>query len=222
MKKRDLVLDFTSLLDVIMIILFVVVSSMGQASMDAREQAEKTVAEVQAEKDAVSAENEELTQQLSELEKENLELRAEAGRSDIDEAKMYEMLMKESDKVTMICTPRDVSEDTDKNETSKVDITIYAGDSAEGQEAMDTVTFTHDFSLNMDEREKANASMQKELYEALRQNVGHTDAKLILFTVEYVYDDKNFSQADLDNITGAINDFERELSITCYIDKIKK
>ena len=42
MKKRDLVLDFTSLLDVIMIILFVVISSMGQASFNAKRRGSKT------------------------------------------------------------------------------------------------------------------------------------------------------------------------------------
>ncbi len=45
MKKRDLVLDFTSLLDVIMIILFVVISSMGQASFDAKEMAQNQMKE---------------------------------------------------------------------------------------------------------------------------------------------------------------------------------
>ena len=45
MKKRDLVLDFTSLLDVIMIILFVVISNMGQASLDAKKAAEAKMAE---------------------------------------------------------------------------------------------------------------------------------------------------------------------------------
>ena len=43
MKKRDLVLDFTSLLDVIMIILFIVMSTMGQASSDVQKEAQAQV-----------------------------------------------------------------------------------------------------------------------------------------------------------------------------------
>ena len=48
MKKRELILDFTSLLDVIMILLFVVISNMNLASLSANE-------EVKAEKDAVQS-----------------------------------------------------------------------------------------------------------------------------------------------------------------------
>ncbi len=58
MKKRDLVLDFTSLLDVIMIILFVVISSMGQASFNAKEEAQK-----QLEENAKVEQNLEIAQQ---------------------------------------------------------------------------------------------------------------------------------------------------------------
>ena len=88
MKKRDLVLDFTSLLDVIMIILFVVISSMGQASFNAKEEAQKQMEEnagiqqeleiaqqslqnLQNEYDEMGANNQELQKQVQELLKEN-------------------------------------------------------------------------------------------------------------------------------------------------------
>lgn len=250
MKKRDLVLDFTSLLDVIMIILFVVVSSMGQASYEAKEEAREAVAEseiikedmatmeqdmsamqqsvasMQSEKESVEEEKATLEEKIQELEKENRELRAENGRSDVDEAAMYEMLMKKSTKMTLICTTKadssDESVSTDGNAFSKVEIALYRGNIGEEQQSVDKVTFVHDFSLSQDERAEANALMQKDLYDSIKKAIGSTDAKLILFTVEYTYSDKDFSQADLDIISEAIGDIERYLGVTCYIDKVKK
>ena len=118
MKKRDLVLDFTSLLDVIMIILFVVISSMGQASFNAKEEAQKQMEEnagiqqeleiaqqslqhLQNEYDEMGANNQELQKQVQELMKENNLYK----REDIDKALLYESLMEDSKKITLICTP---------------------------------------------------------------------------------------------------------------------
>ena len=96
MKKKDLVLDFTSLLDVIMIILFVVISNMGQASLDAKEAAEakmeenigiqqnlsdtqQTLSNLQNEYNELIISNEKLQNQLDELLLENNLYKAKAG-----------------------------------------------------------------------------------------------------------------------------------------------
>ncbi len=68
MKKREMVLDFTSLLDVILILLFLVVCSMN---ITAKQNAEAM--------DALAAQNETLTGQLSLLEEEAEELKADAA-----------------------------------------------------------------------------------------------------------------------------------------------
>lgn len=234
MKKRDLVLDFTSLLDVIMIILFVVISSMGQASFDAKKEAQKQIeknAEIQQDLkitqqslknlqnkyNAMDANNEKLQKQIEELQKENNLYKNE----NIDSRLLYEYLMEKSKKITLICTPYINSNKSNSNE---VEITLYSDENRGEQEAVDIVIFTHNFNLTKEERIIKNAEMQADMYRSLENIIKNkeNDLKLVFVTIEYVYGDKNFSQTDLSNITKAINDIERNYSITCYIDKIKQ
>lgn len=232
MKKRDLVLDFTSLLDVIMIILFVVISSMGQASFNAKEEAQKQMEEnagiqqelevaqqslqnLQSEYDEMGANNQELQKQVQELLKENNLYKTE----DIDKGLLYESLMEDSKKITLICTPYINSNKSNSNE---VEITVYSGESGGEQEALDIVIFTHNFDLTREERITKNAEMQADMYRSLESLIKGNDLELIFITIEYTYGDKNFSQTDLNNIIKAVDDLERNYSITCYIDKVKQ
>jgi hypothetical protein len=232
MKKRDLVLDFTSLLDVIMIILFVVISSMGQASFNAKEEAQKQMEEnagiqqeleiaqqslqnLQYEYDEMGANNQELQKQVQELLKENNLYKTE----DIDKGLLYESLMEKSKKITLICTPYINSNKSNSNE---VEITVYSGESGAEQEALDIVIFTHNFDLTREERIAKNAEMQADMYSSLENLIKGNDLELIFITIEYTYGDKNFSQTDLNNIIKAVDDLERNYSITCYIDKVKQ
>lgn len=232
MKKRDLVLDFTSLLDVIMIILFVVISSMGQASFDAKEMAQNQMKEnagIQQEledsrQDLGTLQNkyddmviycDSLQQQIKELIKENNLYKTE----DIDRELLYESLIEKSKKITLICTPYINSNKSDGNE---VEITVYSSESGDEQEALDIVIFTHNLDLTRDERIVKNAEMQADMYKSLENLIKDTDLDLVFFTIEYTYGDKNFSQTDLNNIVRAIDDIERNYSVTCYIDKVKQ
>jgi hypothetical protein len=232
MKKRDLVLDFTSLLDVIMIILFVVISSMGQASFNAKEEAQKQMEEnagiqqeleiaqqslqnLQYEYDEMGANNQELQKQVQEFLKENNLYKTE----DIDKGLLYESLMEKSKKITLICTPYINSNKSNSNE---VEITVYSGESGAEQEALDIVIFTHNFDLTREERIAKNAEMQADMYSSLENLIKGNDLELIFITIEYTYGDKNFSQTDLNNIIKAVDDLERNYSITCYIDKVKQ
>ncbi len=103
-----------------------------------------------------------------------------------------------------------------------MEITIYSAETGEEQKALDIVTFTHNFDLTRDERIIKNAEMQADMYRALEKIIKDNDLKFALITIEYVYNDKNFSQTDLNNIIGAVEDIERKYLITCYIDKIKQ
>ncbi len=236
MKKKDLVLDFTSLLDVIMIILFVVISNMGQASLDAKEAAEakmeenigiqqnlsdtqQTLSNLQNDYNELIISNEKLQNQLDELLLENNLYKAKAGKTDIEEKQLYESLMNQSKKITLICEPYINPNKSDEN---AVEITIYSAETGDEQKALDVVTFTHNFDLTRNERSIKNAEMQADMYRALEKIIKDNDLKFALITVEYMYNDKNFSQTDLNNIIGAVEDIERKYSITCYIDKIKK
>lgn len=232
MKKRDLVLDFTSLLDVIMIILFVVISSMGQESFDAKQEAQnqieenadiqqqlddsqKTLINLQNEFDELSGNNEELQRRVEELLKENNLHKAE----DINKELLYESLIEKSQKITLICAPYI---NTNKANGNAVEITLYSGKLPDEQEAFDVVTFTHNFDLTREERMARNTEMQADMYRALENIVKDKELELVFITIEYTYNDKNFSQTDLNNIIGAVDDIERNYSITCYIDKVKR
>lgn len=232
MKKRDLVLDFTSLLDVIMIILFVVISSMGQASFHAKEEAQKQIEEnagikqdlemaqqslenLQNEYDEMGASNKELQKQIEELVKENNLYKTE----DMDKALLYESLMEKSKKITLICTPYI---NPNKSSGNEVEITLYSGETGGEQEALDIVIFTHNFDLTREERIVKNAEMQADMYRSLENIIKGKDIELVFITIEYIYGDRNFSQTDLNNIIRAVDDLERNYSIKCYIDKVKQ
>ncbi len=205
MKKRDLVLDFTSLLDIIMIILFVVISGMGQASLDAQKEAQEQMEENYAA----------LQKELEQLTKENNLYKKE----DADKALLYESLMEHAKKITLICIPGINSDKADGNE---VEIKIYSDETTEEQEETDSVIFTHNFELTREERLLKNAEAQSDMYHALENIIREGEPELVFITVEYTYEDKNFSQTDLNNIMGAVDDIERNYPVKCYIDKLKR
>ena len=205
MKKRDLVLDFTSLLDIIMIILFVVISGMGQASLDAQKEAQEQMEENYAA----------LQKELEQLTKENNLYKKE----DADKALLYESLMEHAKKITLICIP---SINSDKAGGNEVEIKIYSDETTEEQEEMDSVIFTHNFELTREERLLKNAEAQSDMYHALENIIREGEPELVFITVEYTYEDKNFSQTDLNNIMGAVDDIERNYLVKCYIDKLKR
>ena len=90
------------------------------------------------------------------------------------------------------------------------------------QEALDIVIFTHNFNLTREERMIKNAEMQADMYRSLENIIKGNDLEFVFITIEYTYGDKNFSQTDLNNIIKAVDDLERNYSITCYIDKVKQ
>lgn len=236
MKKKDLVLDFTSLLDVIMIILFVVITSVGQTSIDAKEElkeakAEKTSIqkELQKEEDAglklkeeakaLMVKLEELKKEKEDLDKENRLLKAMRDKTASDTKELYESLMKKSKKFTLVCLPFKNASQSGKEE---VEIKLYSGENGGEQEVLSSVIFEHDFSLSSEERSFKNRRMQEELYKAFDRHIKDSDTELLIFTVQYTYGDKSFSQSDLDMIDGAIKELERRRNKTCFIDRVKQ
>jgi len=78
MKKRELILDFTSLLDVIMILLFIIISNMNLASVSANAEAKAETEAVQSELKAEQAEAEAAAERIKELEAMLAELEQKA------------------------------------------------------------------------------------------------------------------------------------------------
>ena len=243
MNKRNILLDFTSLLDVIMIILFVVICKLGQASMEVNASAQEARAEAEAAQEQLEAarssiekletrdtlqtqiidelEARDVMQDsiIEELETENAELKAAAGEESFDRDKVLEELLSDSVSLQLICASY---EDEEKSASNLVNITIYKDQGVGEMEAGRIVTFVHDFDLSPERRAVKNAQMQRELYEALYAVWKESEPDFLLITVEYNYHDPNFSKTDLDLINGAVEDLERECGVKCFINKVKR
>lgn len=248
MKKRELILDFTSLLDVIMILLFVVVSNMSLVSANANAAAKE---ESEAAKEALAAEQlqaeeaaekiAELNEKLTELEdvKQNnadleLELKVLLENHtalleeydylkiitdfDASDTSAYEQVIKRMTKVLLLC-------DTGTNEETglpEVRVGIYrSGGTEEEKTYVTSVVLTHDFSLAKEERAELAAGQVTEMTKALSGALREASEDVVWCSVQYAYDDENFSQSDLEVIDEAIRNLERSFSKTCFMEKIK-
>ncbi|MBQ6703580.1 MAG: hypothetical protein IJN08_02065, partial [Clostridia bacterium] len=76
MKKKELILDFTSLLDVILILLFIVTASMSRASLSANDEISAELEQTAAQLALLDEEREQLLFRLEILEAEEAEQRA--------------------------------------------------------------------------------------------------------------------------------------------------
>ena len=248
MKKRELILDFTSLLDVIMILLFVVISNMSLVSANANAAARE---ETEAAKEALAAEQmqaeeaaekiAELNAKLAELEevKQNnadleLELKVLLENHtalleeydylkiitdfDASDTSAYGQVIKRMTKVLLLC-------ETGENEATgfpEVRVGIYrSGGTEEEKTYVTSVVLVHDFSLTKDERAELAAGQVTELTKALSGALRENTEEVVWCSVQYAYDDENFSQSDLEVIGEAIGNLERSFSKTCFMEKIK-
>ena len=252
MKKRELVLDFTSLLDVIMILLFVVISNMSLVSANANAAAKEETEAAQealtkeqmqtkaaAEKIAeLTGEIADLTERLEDANRENADLELELQvllenhkalleeydylkiitEFDADDTSVYGQVIERMTKVLLLC-------ETGKNEETgypEVRIGIYrSGGTEEEKTYVSSVVLVHDFSLEKDDRAALMASQVTELTKALSGALRENTEEVVWCSVQYAYDDENFSQSDLEIIGEAIRNLERSFSKSCYMEKIK-
>ncbi len=217
-KKKNLILDFTSLLDVIMILLFVVICNMSNASLEANENAKKSLEslanaetkleDMQDKLDELSAENEALNMELSGY---------QLNSDDPVSAEAYEALLGSTTKVIMKC---ETGMDTETNKHMvSIDIVIKNKDETARQT---TAKIIHDFDLSRKERDEFNAKQIGSIKEELKKYLTDSDAKLIWVLIEYDYRDVNFSNADLEIIHDAVEMIDTDLNIPCYIEEMKK
>lgn len=248
MKKRELILDFTSLLDVIMILLFVVISNMSLASVNANATAKEETAAAQealaeeqrqaketaekiAELEGKLAEAEKLEQEYADLELE-LKVLLENHTAlleeydylkiitdfDASDTSAYEQVIKRMTKVLLLCDTG-INEETGQPEVS---VGVYrSGGTEEEKTYVTSVVLTHDFSLTREERAELAAGQVTEMTKALSGALRDTSEEVVWCSVQYAYDDENFSQSDLEVISEAIRNLERSFSKTCFMEKIK-
>ncbi len=252
MKKRELILDFTSLLDVIIILLFIVVSNMSLVSMKTSEAAEeeanaaqKTLAEVQLQAEEAVLKAEQLEEELAAKRAEFEQLQQDYTDMDLElkvlvenhtalleeydylkiitdfdasDTSAYEAVIKRMAKVLFLCETA-VNEETGLQE---VRIGIYrAAGAMEEKSYVTSVVLVHDFSLSKEARAELAANQVTELTKALSGALRESTEDVVWCTVQYAYDDENFSQSDLEIISEAIRNLERSFSKPCYMEKIK-
>lgn len=247
MKKRQLILDFTSLLDVIMILLFVVISNMSIASLKVNEEANRSAIEAGTQIDRLTGEKEDLLLQLEtakEQGEEHEQAYMEAASSlkelestyaklledydylkivtdyDSDNTLVYEEALKRMAKIVLICeTGTDAA-----TGNPFVEVKIYrskADTDVQQQPYAESVKIVHDFNLSKDERAKFNAEQVIEVTKALSGVLRNEENDIIWFSVQYEYDDENFSNTDLEIISKAVENLERSFSKSCYIEEVK-
>lgn len=241
MKKRELILDFTSLLDVIMILLFVVIHNMNQASLSANKEIESALAEARSQVEALSGERDDLLAQAEDilgrevdyadigLELETMKQDHEALENEYaylkiisdrnaDDMSVFKATIERMAKITLICTTEE-NEETDKYE---VRVDVYLGtDQNDAQSLIDSITIEHNLDLTRDERMRFNAGQVTKVTKVFENMLKDVDLKLLWFSIQYTYEDENFSNLDLEILSKSISDLERVLSKSCYIDKIK-
>ncbi|MBQ8845575.1 MAG: hypothetical protein IJ006_00345 [Lachnospiraceae bacterium] len=252
MKKRELILDFTSLLDVIMILLFIIISNMNLASVNANaaakaetEAAQDALAEEQAEAEAAADRIKELEAMLADAEQKAEELQQANADTELELKVLLEnhaALLEEYDYLKII-TDFDASDtsaygqviermtkvlllcDTGRNpETGQTEVTVGIYRTSGKQEEksyVSSVLFVHDFSLTKQEREALAARQVTELTKALSGALREYSEEVVWCSVQYAYDDENFSHSDLEIIEEAIRNLERSFSKTCFMEKIK-
>ncbi len=252
MKKRELILDFTSLLDVIMILLFIIISNMNLASVSANaeakaetEAAQSALAEEQAEAEAAADKIKELEALLAESEQKAEELQQANADTELElkvllenhaalleeydylkiitefdanDTSSYGQVIERMTKVLLLC-------DTGQNpETGQTEVTVgiyRASGKQEEKSYVSSVVLVHDFSLTRREREELAARQITELTKALSGALREHSEDVVWCSVQYAYDDENFSQSDLEIIDEAIRNLERSFSKTCFTEKIK-
>ena len=241
MKKRELILDFTSLLDVIMILLFIVVSNMAKASASVNEDSKQALAEAGARIEELSGERDELLEQLEHeadneeqllevtsrlqtLQMEYTELQTEyeylKSLSEIseDDPAVYELALERMTRMVVLC------ETGVNTETGNAEVLVHIFQNAEDASEhtlADTVVLEHDLELTREERAKCKAKQIVDVTSAFTEALGESDKDILWFSVQYRYDDVNISKTDLDIIKESVENLERTFGKICVTEEIK-
>lgn len=237
MKKRSLNLDFTSLLDVIMILLFIVVSSMGQATLDKQKdyeqykeelQAEDAIIKMQAEEIAdrngvleaenseLLLENGELTTENSKLIAENEYLRALNGESVDNKESLLQSLFEDSVRIILDCS----SANDSSSSIEKVNINLFYGTGTSDKElSTNIISIQHDRTLSREERQQKNAEMQNSLANEIRSILERNGKEIAIITIRLKKGDPGITLSDVEIIDGAIRELSEE-QIRCISDRM--
>lgn len=232
--KKDTHLDFTPLLDVIMILLFIIVASVGQRANITREslkEVEAKAVELEEENSRLEAElslsGEELLQMKAEsdslqesmdaVSQEYEEYRAVRGET-ADPGRVYDAVLNRVTKVSLICVPE---QDRHTGEWS-VFVEMYAdNDMEKSQVYADSFQIMHDYELGKEEREKVNAEQELMATSFLKEHLADKPMEACYFSLQYPADNEYLSSLDIDILEKAVTNIQRELGIRCYVEKLE-
>lgn len=222
MKKRNLILDFTSLLDVIMIILYAVLSQQKGAFNEQTKQLENVQEQYESQIEVyeeLASENIELSERISELEEETKELRYAAGRyGSTDREQTYDDVMGELITVKLLIGTH-INENTNGSEA---EISVFMKENSDEEIVVDKFVISHDTGLDDEQRKQAISKAKIDFTNTLYELLLESEGELFLFTIEYNYDDPAVSSKDFEIIEYSINELGRKLDKKCYIEKVKK
>lgn len=217
MKRRELVLDFTSLLDVILILLFIVTSGIGASAKADSEAAEQAVSQAQAQAEALEGELAELQDRYDQLSDDYDYLKI-TSQYDAGDTTVYQQAMKRVTQAVLDCQGGgDAS-------GAQAEIGLYvAAVGGDGRAVFaGRQVVAHDFALSPAQRAERGAQQANDLAKLLADALRDDQAPVIWFTVQYRYDDENFTYSDLEIIRRAINIFEAAFDKPCYYSVLKR
>ncbi len=223
MKKRELVLDFTSLLDVILILLFVVIANMNQISVSSAKEYEQSVSLAHEQLQISQNHEKELNIQLEELNEQyralqnNYEYLKLSAKQDTSSPSDYKTILQSLTKLTLFCQPQ-WNLSSNQHEV-KVDI-YCTSDQTEAQSYFSSFAIIHDFTLSRQERIKLHAQQVLELTN-LFSSLPLDNSCGVWCSIQYPYEDENFSNSDLTLMKSALTNLERSLSLPCYTEEIQ-
>ena len=241
MKKRELMLDFTSLLDVILILLFIVIANMNQASLAVGEELTAQLTQADSRVQTLEDEREELISQLEEMrinEADNAALQQQLEQLkedyealleeydhlkittnyDEDDLSVYQAAIEKNTRVVLMC-------DAELNTVTgnqEVTVDIYLDGGREGNQSyVSSVVLVHDFGLSGEERQRLWADQTVEMTMALSSALREDTGRMAWFSIQYHYDDENFANSDIEIIKKAIENLEHSFGIPCYAEEMK-
>ena len=222
--RRETHLDFTSLLDVIMILLFIVLAGIGQRANITKDELEAAKVSMEALKeDAAEKDRElrlmesreaELSAQLESLSAEYGDYRA-LHDGTAAEAEVYEAVLHSLKRMALVCRP--VQDASSGN--WEVEVTLYRENGQEGAARSDVFRIRHDFTLGPEERRRFNASQELAATAFLKENLTDLKDGVCLLTVQYPSVSENFSSLDLDILEKAAANLRDELDLKLYVER---
>jgi len=217
-RRQNIALDFTSLLDVILIILFIVIGSMNQASIDAGKASAQAVANAQIRIEDLEKDNGQLHNELDEARAELAMMKAEIEYDPGDAENTFDLL-RGITKVVLDCSTS--IDPAVKNSTVTIRISVIRNGGQE-QTDLEVVSLLHDHSLSGAEREQLRSEQVQTLANVLIDGLRQDAFPVFWLTIQYDYDDIHFTYSDINVIQQAVDIAQLQLEKTFYVDEYHK